>query len=65
MGVPMEPTGIAAILASAGSIVTSAVSWMGSFLGTITKPGNELLMLFVLLPIVGLGIGLVRRMIRV
>ncbi|MEA4896591.1 MAG: hypothetical protein VB064_15210 [Oscillospiraceae bacterium] len=56
---------MAAILTSVGDIVTSAVGWMGSFLGTITATGNEILLLFTLLPIVGLGIGLVRRMIRV
>ena len=61
----MEPSAIQTILTSAGGIVTSAVSWMGSFLGTITEPGNEILLLFTLLPIVGLGIGLVRRMLHV
>lgn len=53
------------ILTSVGSIVTSAVGWMGDFLGTITAAGNEILLLFTLLPIVGLGVGLVRRMLRV
>lgn len=56
---------MATILTSVGNVVTSAVGWMGSFLGTITAAGNEILLLFVLLPIVGLGIGLVKRMIRV
>lgn len=61
----MTPTAIEVLLTSVGSVVTAAVSWMGSFLATITHSGNELLLLFVLLPIVGLGIGLVRRMIHV
>lgn len=56
---------MAAILTAITSMVTAAVGWMGSFLGTITTSGNEILLLFVLLPIVGLGIGLVRRMIHV
>ena len=56
---------MAALLTAAGSIVTSAVGWMGTFLGTITAAGNEVLLLFVLLPLVGLGVGLVKRMIRV
>ncbi|PKM73898.1 MAG: hypothetical protein CVU91_02295 [Firmicutes bacterium HGW-Firmicutes-16] len=61
----MTPTAFETLLTNAGSIVTGSISWMGSFLGTITETGNEILLLFVLLPIVGLGIGLVKRMIRV
>jgi hypothetical protein len=61
----MEVKFMATILTSVGNVVTSAVGWMGSFLATITAPGNEILLLFTLLPIVGLGIGLVRRMIHV
>ena len=56
---------MAAILTSIGLLVTAAVGWMGDFLATITTTGNEILLLFVLLPIVGLGVGLVKRMIRV
>ena len=56
---------MAAILTSIGLLVTAAVGWMGNFLATITATGNEILLLFVLLPIVGLGVGLVKRMIRV
>ena len=61
----MDPTPIQVLLTGAGSIVTGAISWMGTFLGTITKAGNELLLLFVLVPLVGLGVGLVRRMLHV
>lgn len=56
---------MADIITAVGSIVTGAVSWMGSFIGTITAAGNEILLLFVLLPIVGLGIGLLKRMLHV
>jgi hypothetical protein len=61
----MTPTAFETLLTNAGSIVTGSITWMGTFLHTITAPGNELLLLFTLLPIVGLGIGLVRRMIHV
>lgn len=53
------------LLTSAGSIVTEAVGWMGDFLVTITAAGNEVLLLFTLLPLVGLGAGLLKRMLRV
>lgn len=61
----MEPTGLAAILAHVTSIVTAAVSWCGSYLGMITTSGNEILLLFTVLPIVGLGIGILKRLFSV
>ena len=58
----MEPTGIAAILASIGQVVTACVSWIGSYMGAITASGNELLLVFFALPLVGLGIGAIKRL---
>lgn len=61
----MEPVSVlSSILSAVSSVVTSAITWMGSFLSTITATGNEILLLFIILPLVGLGIGLIRRMIR-
>lgn len=54
-----------AILTSATSVVTAAVGWMGTFISQITATGNELLLVFVLVPLVGLGVGLARRMLHV
>lgn len=54
---------LAAILADAGSMVTSSVSWIGSFVGAITS--NPLLEAFVIVSFVGLGIGLIQRLVRV
>ena len=59
------PTAIETLLTSAGSVVTAAVGWMGTFLSQITKSGNELFLVFVLVPLVGLGVGLARRMLHV
>ena len=53
------------ILNSIGNVVTSAISWMGDYLSLITQTGNEILFIFTVIPLVGLGIGLVRRMINV
>lgn len=52
------------ILTTITSIVTSAVSWIGSYVGVVTAQGNEFLMLFLLVPMVGLGIGLFKRLLR-
>lgn len=54
---------LAAILADAGSMVTSSVSWIGSFVGVITS--NPLIEAFVIVSFVGLGVGLIQRLVRV
>lgn len=54
---------LAAILADAGSMVTSSVTWIGSFVGAITS--NPLLEAFVIVSFVGLGLGLIQRLVRV
>lgn len=53
-----------AILLNVGQVVTAAIEWMGDFLGVITATGNEILLLFVIIPVVGLGIGLLQRLIN-
>lgn len=58
-------TGLPLIVSHVGEIVTGAISWVGSFLGSIMAEGNEILLLFILIPLVGLGIGLVKRLMRV
>lgn len=57
-----ETVTIATILASVGDIVTSGISWVGDFAGAIT--GNPLILMFVITGFVGLGIGLIKRLIR-
>lgn len=51
------------ILTNVGSIVTAAVGWVGQFVDMIT--GNDLLLMFALVPIVGLGVGLLKRLFSV
>lgn len=55
---------MATILTAVGSVVAAAISWMGSFLSVITAEGNEILLLFIIIPVVGLGIGLLQRLIN-
>lgn len=54
---------VATILADVSSFVTSSVSWIGSFVGAIT--GNPLILTFVIVAFVGMGIGLIKRLVRV
>lgn len=50
------------IIGAVTSLVTAAVTWVTSFLGAIVA--NDLLLLFVIVSFVGLGVGLLRRLIR-
>lgn len=58
----MEPTGLAAVLAAIGQVVTALIGWITSYMGAITAQGNELLLIFFALPLVGLGIGALKRL---
>ena len=53
---------LAAIIGDIGKIVTAGVSWLGSFVGAITD--NPLILMFVIMGFVGLGVGLIKRLIR-
>lgn len=57
-----EAVTIATILGNVSSLVTSSVTWIGSFVGAIT--GNPLILMFVIVSFVGLGVGLIKRLVR-
>lgn len=57
---------MAGLISSVTSLVTAAVGWMTSWVGAITAEGNDILLLFcVAVPMVGLGIGALKRLISV
>lgn len=57
-----EGTGI---LTDVGNLVTSGISWMGDFLAEITADTSKILVTFVVaVPLVGLGVGLLKRLIH-
>ena len=51
------------IITDITSLVTAATSWLGSFATAITA--NPIIEVFVLMGAVGLGVGLLRRLISV
>ena len=59
----METVTIATLLTSVGSIFTAAMGWAAT-VGT-TVVGTPLLLIFVLIPVVGLGVGLFKRLLSV
>lgn len=60
----MEVTGMAALIQNVGLLVTGAISWMSEYVTSITAAGNEVLLLgAVAVPLVGLGVGLLKRLI--
>lgn len=54
---------MATILSDISLVVTEAISWITSFVGVITA--NPLLLLFVIVCFVGLGVGLIGRLIHI
>ena len=65
-GVLQDPTPavtVSTIVTNVTTLVTEAVKWIGSFVGAITS--NPLILTFVIVAFVGLGIGLIKRLVRV
>ena len=61
---------MAAILESIGLIFTSAIGWVGDVAGVIAGAtdgvlDNPILLLFAVIPLVGLGVGMFKRLINV
>lgn len=54
---------MASVINAITSVVVATVSWIGSYMGAITAEGNELLMIFFAMPLVGLGIGAIKRLV--
>ena len=53
---------MSAILTDIGLVVTGAMTWAGSVATFITS--NAIVLLFVSIPLVGLGIGLIKRLVH-
>lgn len=57
---------MAAVVTAVGTLVTGAITWMTSYVNAITAEGNEILLLCcVAVPLVGLGVGLLKRLVSI
>lgn len=54
---------ISTIVGNVTTLVTEAIKWVGSYVGVITS--NPLLLMFVIVAFVGLGVGLIKRLVRI
>lgn len=54
---------ISTMMTDIGSWVTSSITWIQSFVGAITD--NKLILGFVLVALIGTGVGLINRLIHV
>ena len=59
----MEGVTVATILDSVGDVFTSAIGWVGDAASTVVS--NPILMVFAVIPLVGLGVGLFKRLLSV
>lgn len=53
---------MAATITAISAVVTATVGWIGDYMSAITAEGSELLLIFFALPLVGLGIGAIKRL---
>lgn len=54
---------MATLLTAVGDVFTTAIGWVGTVGTTITA--EPILLLFCVLPLIGLGVGLFKRLISV
>lgn len=54
---------VSSIVSNVTTLVNEAVKWVGSFVGAITS--NPLILTFVIVAFVGLGVGLIKRLVKV
>lgn len=59
-----DATGLAAVITAISQVVTGVIDWISDYMGAITAAGNELLLVFFALPLVGLGIGAIKRLVN-
>lgn len=61
----MEPVNaMTDAITAISAVVTATVGWIGDYMGAITATGSELLLIFFALPLVGLGIGAIKRLVN-
>lgn len=53
----------AGILSTVGTVFSTSLTWVGTVANTITN--QPILLLFCVIPLVGLGVGLFKRLINV
>lgn len=54
---------MATLITEITSVVTAAVGWIGSFVTVITS--NPILLIGIVVSFVGLGVGLIKRLMRI
>lgn len=59
----MTPVSVlSSLISSLTSIVTAVAGYITTWVATVTATGNELILFAVLIPVVGIGIGALKRM---
>lgn len=53
---------IGSALANISTVVTACVGWVTEWMACINAAGNEVLLVYFCLPLVGLGIGALKRL---
>lgn len=60
--VATAPTAVQSIIDTLGSLVTAFASYVTQWLTVVFTSGNELLLVAIVLPLVGIGITFIKRL---
>lgn len=60
--VATAPTAVQSIIDTLGSLVTAFASYVSQWLTVVFTSGNELLLVAIVLPLVGIGITFIKRL---
>lgn len=56
---------MSAIVTAVTTLFTAVIGWVGTVATTITAAGNELLLVFAILPLIYLGVKMFRKLMNV
>lgn len=58
-------TSLDSLLSAMSAVVSKAIIWIGEYVTCITGTGHEILLWGVIIGAVGLGVGLIKRIMRI
>lgn len=56
---------MSALMTTITSVFSTVIEWVGTVGTTIMDDGNELMLLFIIIPVIGLAVGMFRRLLNV
>lgn len=64
IAIALTASGFTSLMSTMTTLITNVITWAGQFISFVTAEGHEIVLVFVLLPLVGLGVGILQRLFR-